>query len=200
MIIARRKDRGGLSRRARCTAIILTLFIFSTTVFAGPVCTLGPGGYSYDPKYDSHATGTARDHMKRVYKALCPGGCGHIDIVQNPTAAVAMAWVGDSSTIVYDARAMNTLLFSREYGLFATYGILAHEIGHHIAHHQKGLGPGWEAELTADYWAGCALAQLGVGTISYIRALQYLSPFDTATHPGWQKRAAAVDIGFRSCR
>lgn len=82
---------------------------------------------------------------------------------------------------------------------WASWTILAHEIGHHLnGHTLDGLGSRPEKELEADYFAGFAVARIG-GNKQQAR-----SPFETMgeagsqTHPPRSARLEAVVAGWNA--
>jgi len=77
------------------------------------------------------------------------------------------------------------------------YGVLSHEIGHHLQGHT--LLPGGSrpsTELEADKYAGFVLANLGATEDQAVSFWLTLPLFATATHPGQAERVAAVRAGW----
>lgn len=111
-----------------------------------------------------------------------------------PSTAFA-AFMGGKRVIVYDAR---TLRWGKRTARWHDIGIVAHEIGHHLNSHIFIRGVSAHAdEIEADHYAGFAIAKLG-GSLA--QALSYTDPFSergSASHPGRDKRRAAVTAGWR---
>ena len=185
------------------TAVAFISAIGSAAAFGQLVCSLGTmmPGHPYNPYYDSPPSPRAVQELSRIHSDLCPDGCGQYHLASNPTVPNAMAEaVGWGQTkISYDPEFMNQVV--QQYGSGATFGILAHEFGHHIDLHTTPpwMNNRWSRELKADAWAGCALARAGIGTTELKGALQAIAAFPSPTHPGWVQRHQAVQSGFVSC-
>ena len=186
-------------------AVALSL-VTASTAQAQLVCSLG-GGFGQSPynpylnQADSPYSRAAQE-LDQIYRALCsPSGCGSYLVVNNPTVPNAMAAaMGLGQTMIgYQPAFMDRI--AREYGDGATFGILAHEFGHHIDFHTTPpwMNSSWSRELKADAWAGCALARTGISTASLENALRAIAQFPSASHPGWPQRLQAVRHGFVSC-
>ncbi|MDW3098629.1 MAG: hypothetical protein R8J41_11075 [Alphaproteobacteria bacterium] len=79
---------------------------------------------------------------------------------------------------------------------FANLGIMAHEIGHHVASHLIARGASRHAvELEADRFAGFALARLGAGIVEAQEMFRADWPA-SRTHPASPDRRAAVRAGW----
>jgi hypothetical protein len=81
---------------------------------------------------------------------------------------------------------------------WAMYGLLCHEIGHHLQGHT--LLPGGSkppTELEADRYAGFVLAKLGATQGEAISLWQTLSESGSATHPARADRIANVAQGWQ---
>ena len=142
--------------------------------------------------------------VMQIYNLLCsssPYGCGTYFLFSNPTVPNAMAMaVGPGQTkITYSADFMNSI--AGEYGGGATFGILAHEFGHHLDIHltPSWMNTSWSRELKADAWAGCALARAGVDTTAIENALTAIAAYPSPSHPDWPLRRQAVRTGFANC-
>jgi hypothetical protein len=80
-------------------------------------------------------------------------------------------------------------------------GIMAHEVGHHIAGHTAGVRPpAHDRELEADRFAGFALARLGATLEQAIRWVRSLSEKGSDSHPPRRQRLMAVTNGWRHGR
>jgi len=168
----------------------------------GLLCALGPSASSYVPLTDQPASPTATREAKRLFTLVCPKDCGQIGVFRNPTAPNALTVsVGNHMTkIVYNAAFLEGVV--KAYGLGASLGILAHEVGHHvdaIVPPPPWMNTEWSAELRADAWAGCELARAGSKPADTKAALQAIAMSPAATHPAWSLRAEALQKGYAGC-
>ena len=186
-------------------AVALSWFIGSSAQ-AQVMCSLGAGfgQPQYNPYLDQADAPDSRAarELAEIYRALCsPIGCGSVLLVHNPTVPNASATIiGPGQTkIGYQPAFMNRIAL--QYGGGATFGILAHEFGHHIDFHTTPpwMNTSWSRELKADAWAGCALARTGVSTGYLENALVAIGQYPSASHPAWPQRLPAVRHGFVSC-
>jgi hypothetical protein len=182
-----------------CAAATLSLSA-STGYGQVLVCSLGGPGAGYNPTFDSDPPAFAMNVAKRVADALCDGRCG-VTLSQNPTAPNAMTFVVPSgqAKIVYSPAFMNEV--EARIGGAATFGILAHEVGHVVDGRTQvsWMLDSWSRELRADAWAGCALARAGLSTSELQTALMAVSQYPSATHPAWNLRLPAVATGYSAC-
>lgn len=194
----------------RLGRFVLLIVIALNTAWAGAghaqfVCTLGVGPVQqYNAARDMPPSPHADRELRRIYRLLCsasPYGCGDYRLFSNPTAPNAMAMVAGPglTKIAYSALFMNSV--EDRYGGAATFGILAHEFGHHIDFHftPSWMDTAWSRELKADAWAGCALARAGFGTAAIENALTAIAAFPSPSHPHWPMRVQAVRTGFVNC-
>ena len=168
----------------------------------GLLCALGPTAASYVPLTDQPASPIATRETKRLFTLVCPKGCGQIGVFRNPTAPNAMTVsVGTHMTkIVYNSAFLERAI--RAYGLGASLGILAHEVGHHvdtIVPPPPWMNASWGTELRADAWTGCELARGGTKTAELKAALQGIAMSPSAGHPVWSLRAEALQKGYSGC-
>ena len=77
-------------------------------------------------------------------------------------------------------------------------GIMGHELGHHVKGHalRHDLHPHL-MELDADSIAGHILAKAGVHPVHFERVLYEMSVRSTASHPGADRRMAAIRRGWQ---
>lgn len=189
---------------------VLLMVVVLNTAWVGAaraqiVCTLGVGPVQqYNPGWDMAPSSRAASELMQIYNLLCsssPYGCGTYFLFSNPTVPNAMAMaVGPGQTkITYSADFMNSI--AGEYGGGATFGILAHEFGHHLDIHltPSWMNTSWSRELKADAWAGCALARAGVDTMAIENAITAIAAYPSPSHPHWPLRNQAVRTGFTSC-
>jgi hypothetical protein len=186
------------------TIVMLAVAVGATGEAQVPeiVCQLGITGGAYNPALDGPSTPRASGISTDVYRALCPGGCGLVELRRNPTAGNALTRVipGVGSRVSYSP-AFFELLDSR-FGTGAVYGVLAHELGHHIDLNQPRptwADSSWSRELRADAWAGCAIARAGISPASLEGAVSAIMAFPSQSHPGADLRIPAIRTGFTQC-
>ena len=171
---------------------------------AQAMCSLGPtAGQPYNAHLDRPPSSRALQELQAIYLAICPPplGCGNYVLFSNPTAPTIM-WTPvrpGYSKFVYNSVLLNQLAI--QYGVGASFGVLAHAFGHHIDFNTTPawMNDSWSSELRADAWAGCALARTGVGTGQIENALVAIAAFPVPGSPGWPQRQLAVRTGFISC-
>lgn len=164
----------------------------------------------YDPKLDGTPSKRAIAEIQAAYDALCPKqDCGRGQIYENPTMGMnAATWVSGLGQgnmtqvrIVYSKQFLNAL--SDSFGPGASFGVLAHEVGHHMTAALGMRTPGennWNEELRADFMAGCALGRAGRTPEELENALRALASVATASHPSFSQRVPVVRKGFEDCR
>jgi len=184
----------------RLAALLLALSV-NAAAAQGFVCSVGPGGGGYNPMLDGQPTQAAFSQMSFVLTLLCPTGCGNISLVRNPTVGGAVCEVATPglSKIAYDPGFMNTVV--AQFGPGATFGIFAHELGHHLDFmlNAAWMDHAWGRELRADAWAGCAMARAGLSGTESDGALQAIAAYPSPSHPGWPDRVVAVRTGYIGC-
>jgi hypothetical protein len=165
---------------------------------------------AYDPARDQTPSDRAVAEVQAAYDALCPThDCGAGELFENPTIGMnAVTWVSGvrdgartQARIVYSAQFLNGLAAS--FGPGASYGILAHEVGHHLtaARSLRSAGePSWNEELRADYLAGCALGRSGRSSAELENALRALASVATESHPSFAQRVPVVRKGYDECK
>jgi hypothetical protein len=166
------------------------------------LCALGSASSEYVPLTDQPASPIATRETKRLFSLVCPKDCGQIGVFRNATAPNALTvTVGNHmSKIVYNPAFLEGMV--KSYGLGASLGILAHEVGHHVdgvAPPPPWMNPDWGTELRADAWAGCELARTGGKPSEIKSALQAIAMSPAPTHPAWSQRAEALQRGFSGC-
>ncbi|MCP5366724.1 MAG: hypothetical protein H6907_09960 [Hyphomicrobiales bacterium] len=75
-------------------------------------------------------------------------------------------------------------------------GVMAHEIGHHVAGHTATKGDRWGEELEADRFAGFALGRLGADLDQALLWTADLNEEPTKTHPPRKDRVEAAKEGW----
>jgi hypothetical protein len=190
----------------------LALIVGAATIASGDatadsysVCSLGTGGTGgYSAGLDAPPEAWAAKLSTKVYNSLCPGGCGAIGLVQNETAGNAITF-SSSSPYVPSKVAYSPSFFSdvkATYGEAAVFGILAHELGHHVDAHVSApvwFDTSWQKELRADAYAGCALAKAKLSTAQLENVAKVISKYASPTHPAWPDRIDAIEHGFHAC-
>lgn len=165
------------------------------------VCALGPTT-SFNPMRATPPSPRAVALSQDVYRALCPTGCGTVTLVSNVSApnALILAQPGLTSVVHYSPDFMNTL--ETGFGTGAAFGVLAHELGHHIdlnTPKPAWFDSAWGRELRADAFAGCALARAGLEPDVLARAMAAMMRFPSPSHPGADLRIPAVRRGWHEC-
>ncbi len=172
-----------------------------------PLCR-GRDAGAYDPGRDGSPSPRALAEVQAAYDALCPGhDCGRGALFANPTAGmnaftfVAGGGAGLEVKIVYSRRFLDAL--NASYGPGASFGVLAHEVGHHLTAAKwlrRQLEPAWNEELRADYFAGCALGRVEQSPQALENALRALASVATPTHPSFKDRVPVVRRGYTECQ
>lgn len=181
--------------------LFLILSVFSINSYGQLVCSLGGTTSQYNYQFDQSPAHRALNELTHIYRTLCQNGCGNVVLFKNPTApnALAIATGPNQSKIVYNPNFMDHVALN--YGGGATFGILAHEFGHHIDFHTtpNWMNNSWSRELKADAWAGCALAMTGLSTFQIENALRAIAAYPSPSHPNWPYRVNALRTGFTNC-
>ncbi len=145
-----------------------------------------------------------------AYEVLCPkNDCGRGELFKNPTLGNnAVTWVSGirdgqntRAKIVYSPGFLDAL--AKSFGPGASYGVLAHEVGHHLTAALSMRQPfesSWNEELRADYLAGCALGRAGRTSSELENALRALAAVASKSHPSFKHRVPVVRKGFNNCR
>jgi hypothetical protein len=174
-----------------------------------PVCR-GRSVTRYDPRFDRDPTPRALAEVKTAYRVLCPtGDCGSGRLFRNDTIGNnAVTWVSGlgagsetRAKIVYSAPFLNGL--EDRFGPGASFGVLAHEVGHHLTAAlalRQPFESSWDEELRADYLAGCALGRAGRPPTELEHALKALAATASPTHPAFDRRVPVVRKGYEDCR
>lgn len=165
---------------------------------------------TYDPNQDRAPSSRAVAEVQAAYDALCPQkNCGTGEVFENPTIGNnAVTWVSGirdkhrtRAKIVYSARFLDGL--AKSFGSGASFGVLAHEVGHHLTAAlslRRYFESSWNEELRADYLAGCALGRAGRTSHELENALRALAATASPTHPSFRDRVPVVRKGFNDCR
>jgi hypothetical protein len=179
---------------------LAVLFAHSAANAQMMVCTLGEQG-PYTPMANMPPAPRPSMELMRISQVLCPMGCGRVMLFENQTVSNAMTSTmpGQGSVISYNPGFMGQI-FS-QFGAGATFGVLAHEFGHHIDLQQPAawMDHAWGRELRADAWAGCALARSGFDAAQASAALQAIAAYPSPTHPAWNLRVPALRQGYMNC-
>lgn len=144
----------------------------------------------------------ALPEMRYVYELLCPTGCGEVVLrsysdLNNARATYLAAF---KTEISFDPQFLGSL--RQRFGHSVPLAILAHELGHHLDFNTPGFSSmtDWEIELSADDWAGCALALADLQTWEFEQAMRYsMAILASKTHPKWTLRNAAIRRGYQRC-
>lgn len=130
---------------------------------------------------------------------------GPYEVVPSSKASLAAALIRSySTTILYNRPAM--VAHYEQHGYAAVVAIFAHEFGHVLDAHQGACkvatatctsAPVQCCELSADEWAGCALAYLGLPVDEAARA--WAAMVADAEHPPGPERAQALLAAHAAC-
>src|SRR5262245_52144060 len=96
------------------------------------LCTLGPASPPYEPMADMPPSAAAQTELKRLKTLLCPKTCGKVMLFANattPNTATVTDGAGGSK-IAYSPGFVGNV--QKNYGPIATFGIVAHNLGHHL--------------------------------------------------------------------
>jgi hypothetical protein len=190
--------------------MIVSALIATTLIAIPPPVCRGKNFGTYDPRFNESPSERAIAEVQAAYEALCPGkDCGQGIIYKNEMIGDnALTFVsglrdgqGTLATIVYSARFLDTL--SARFGAGASFGVLAHEVGHHVtaAKSMRGLTDhSWDEELRADFLAGCALGRAGRPPEELEAAVRALASVSTPTHPAFDKRNPVIRKGYADCK
>lgn len=116
-----------------------------------------------------------------------------------PVPGLAYATIRDGRRrIVYDA---TVFYFGEGRTDWIALGVIAHEIGHHLANHVylDEISPHGQ-ELEADHFAGAAVARLGGSLDQALAWTPIASETGSKSHPPRRQRIEAVAQGWRSIR
>lgn len=183
--------------------------LMTTSVGLPPPLCRGRVAAHYNPRLDRSPSPRATAEVQAAYDALCPDDCGRGRLFENPTIGMnAATWVsgvgqgaGTRVKIVYSRRFLNGL--NDQFGPGASFGVLAHEVGHHLtaALSMRKFGEeNWNEELRADYLAGCALGRSGRSSDELENALRALAQHATPSHPSFAHRNPVLRRGYRDCQ
>ena len=137
----------------------------------------------------------AKNKVRRICDAV--GLQPRFDIRQASVPNAMATIQGNKRLILYSENFILKINQSTGTG-WASTGILAHEIGHHLNNHtlaEEGSRP--ELELEADEFSGFVLARLGATLEQAQAAIQTVSARGSSTHPPRQARLEAIARGWR---
>lgn len=197
---------------------VSVLWLAGLLALPPPACK-GRNSAGYRPGLDESPSLRAMAEVQSAYDVLCPHRkCGDGQLKANPSVGMnAFTFVsrtdggpGFHAKIVYSRQFLDHL--NREYGSGASFGVLAHEVGHHITAALalrdrrvsspklgRNMPKAWDEELRADYFAGCALGRLRHSSQDLEHALAALAAVQSKTHPDFRSRVPVVKRGFREC-
>jgi hypothetical protein len=185
-----------------CVALLVVAVTLSFGAQAQVLCALGPTTAPYDSMADMPASAAAQADLKKLKSLLCSKGCGKVFLFANattPNTSTVTDGAG-ASKISYSPAFLASV--QKTYGPIAVLGILAHELGHHLdasGTHAGWMKEGWDPELRADAWAGCAMAKAELKPSGLQAALLALSTYPAAAHPEWSERRAVITEGYTQC-
>ena len=105
--------------------------------------------------------------------------------------------LGSTRYILYNPVFMNDIVTTTK-DRWASAGILAHEIGHHLnGHTLRSGGSRPPLELEADYFSGFVLEKLGAQLQDATAVIEQFAPeAASATHPARRERIASITSGW----
>lgn len=179
----------------------LAVMLLPLRAKAQVLCTLGPAT-PYDPMADMPPSAGAKADLTKVTTLLCPKGCGKVLLFANattPNTATVTDGAGGTK-IAYSPGFVGSV--QKNYGPIATFGIVAHNLGHHLdatGNRPAWMKESWDAELRADAWAGCAIAKAEMTPSRLQAVLLAMSTYPSAHHPPWSDRRAVITEGYNRC-
>jgi hypothetical protein len=155
----------------------------------------------YDSQFDVPAPAEVRNVIQESLNFLCEKDCGETLIVRNPTViGIRNEQIGTKkSKIIYSSKRLEAL--TQRYGQQATFGIFAHEVGHHIGSiiSPDLVAAPWDRELHADELSGCAIAMAGFTTGQLESAILNEATYPSHSHPSSPLRIKAIRQGYLRC-
>jgi len=198
------------------TRTILTLAILSLAAFPGLTqtrrdvyytCAYGPAtaGYERCKNFQgdlAYSDDEAVAVVDRIRREVGLGAQRKIELIPCAGIGGALAGVVNGTRFIwYDNDFMENLNRSSNSD-WASWSVLAHEVGHHIYTHTltaSDLEQSRKDELAADYFSGFVLAKLGAN-LAQAQAAANASPdvYDerNSRHPKRERRLAAIEQGF----
>jgi hypothetical protein len=160
------------------------------------------------------------EDVQSTLAPMCAPDCGEVTIAVGLGYDAAVERTGDAtSRIVYRPKFMDGI--RHRHGPSVIFAVLAHEYGHHLSRLRRSQiqVSGWDAELLADAFAGCALARADKDTrpmLDWMRHEHFeelldraferepgldevVSKFVPPSHPPWLDRIEALEQGARTC-
>jgi len=194
-------------RRLLCVLCVSVVTLLSNIVLTVPIdqilCTLGPGTTTYNAYSDERPTPDAMELAGKVNGGLgsiCRPNCPTMAMFRNKSAADLMLLVtSGQAKIVYKPEFFTSVY--DKYGEGGILALIAHEVGHAMEANgtAKWMKPGWNPELRADAWAGCAFAKINVTSKEFQNGMAALQANPSLSHPDWMTRRSAIQIGYEQC-
>jgi hypothetical protein len=167
------------------------------------LCSFPGGGLPYDVSISPYVKASVRQIVTEVAisSGLRPNFYVAPGNVPNAAAGIGQGPNGLLRVIVYNQEWMDTVA-RRTRTDWASYSIIAHEIGHHLQGHTiVGGGSHPSIELEADEFSGFMMARMG-GTLAQAQiAIRTLaSEAGSSTHPPRRDRLAAIARGWERAK
>jgi len=193
-----------MNKLLRVSLLSIAALLLPLAARAQVLCTLGtaPASAPYEPMADMPPSAGAQAELKKVKTLLCPKGCGKVVLFANattPNTATVTDGAGGSK-IAYSPTFVGAV--QKSYGPIATFGIVAHNFGHHLdatANRPAWMRESWDGELRADAWAGCAIAKAEMTPSRLQAVLLAMSTYPSAHHPPWSERRPVITEGYTHC-
>ena len=197
----------GKTRGHRPRLPMLLLFLFGSAPLLGAanqiLCSLGSSTATYNAYSDERPTPAAMELAGKVNAglgAICRPNCPTMAMFRNTSDANVMLLVtSGQAKIVYKPEFFTTVFES--FGDAGIIAIIAHEVGHAMDANgtAKWMKPGWNPELRADAWAGCAFAKMNINGRDLHSALNTLQKYPPPSYPDWVTRLSVVRTGYTEC-
>src|SRR5215468_1946440 len=187
--------------------VFLVLFLFfSAPLFSAAnqiLCAVGANSAAYNAYSDERPTPDAMELAAKVNAglgAICRPNCPTMAMFRNTSAANIMLLVATGQAkIVYKPEFFTTVF--ETFGDPGIMALIAHEVGHAMDANgtAKWMKPGWNPELRADAWAGCAFAKMNMDARYLRSALNALQKYPPPSYPDWGTRLSVVRTGYTEC-
>jgi len=179
--------------------LVLGLVAIPVNANAAALCALASP--NFNPTTDAAPPQFATSQMASINGVLCSQfSCPPYRLWQNIQAGNANVTLDQNGfTIRYQPNFMNNVI--QRFGMDATSGILAHELGHVIdIHNSPGPVPQAEREARADRYAGCAFALSGAPQSRLAPMAQTLHALgESPGYPTVSQRTQLLINGYNSC-
>jgi hypothetical protein len=168
------------------------------------VCSIGPQSAPYRASEDQSPTADAMDLAKQMNRALAPGctpNCPRVALLRNVSANGIMLMGSGTAgqwKLVYSPKFLSDV--DESYGDAAVVAMMSHAFGHTLDATMASAWPKeFTAEMRADAWSACAIAQNDFSPADAKSALAALMKFPAQASPAWGIRLMALRLGYVKC-